>query len=190
MRKWATDATVRRKSCGGRTRGLAARCAKPMGRLLRLEGLEERTLLSASTGVVPVDNSLGISSSRFAQASVPNSNYYSPQWLDAAYNDNNIYFGTAAGNGAGQTIAIVDAYNDPNIAGDLTQFDAAIRASRSAEFYGGEPDRQHDHLPTTDPAGTGPDVDNWELEESLDVEWAHAMAPGANIVLVEASQQQ
>ena len=36
-------------------------------------------------------------------------------------------------------------------------------------------------LPASDSTG------GWELEESLDVEWAHAMAPGANIILVEAS---
>ena len=36
-------------------------------------------------------------------------------------------------------------------------------------------------LPAADSTG------GWELEESLDVEWAHAMAPGANILLVEAS---
>ena len=43
------------------------------------------------------------------------------------------------------------------------------------------------NLPITDPNGAAPDVDNWELEEALDVEYAHAMAPGANIVLVEAT---
>jgi hypothetical protein len=42
-------------------------------------------------------------------------------------------------------------------------------------------------LPGTDPAGAG--AANWELEEALDVEWAHAIAPGAQIVLVEASSQ-
>ncbi len=42
-------------------------------------------------------------------------------------------------------------------------------------------------LPTTDP--NGPGTDNWEVEESLDVEWAHAIAPGAQIVLVEANSQ-
>src|SRR5262249_60211244 len=42
-------------------------------------------------------------------------------------------------------------------------------------------------LPDTDPAGPG--VANWELEAALDVEWVHAAAPGAKIVLVEASSQ-
>ena len=40
-------------------------------------------------------------------------------------------------------------------------------------------------LPTTDPVGAG--GVNWEVEESLDVEGAHAVAPGAQIVLVEAN---
>ena len=42
-------------------------------------------------------------------------------------------------------------------------------------------------LPETDPSGPG--AANWELEESLDVEWAHAIAPGAQIVVVEANSQ-
>ena len=37
------------------------------------------------------------------------------------------------------------------------------------------------NLPGVDPTG------GWELEESLDVEWAHALAPSASITLVEAS---
>ena len=46
---------------------------------------------------------------------------------------------------------------------------------------------QSTSLPGTDPDGAG--TDNWEVEESLDVEWAHAVAPGAQIVLVEANSQ-
>ena len=42
-------------------------------------------------------------------------------------------------------------------------------------------------LPATDPSGPG--TDNWEVEEALDVEWAHAIAPGAQIILVEANSQ-
>ena len=41
------------------------------------------------------------------------------------------------------------------------------------------------NLPGTDPKGPG--TNNWEVEESRDVEWAHAMAPGASILLVEAN---
>jgi subtilase family serine protease len=78
-------------------------------------------------------------------------------------------------NGSGQTIYIVDAYNDPNIASDLASFDSyyglAAPPSFKVEYAQGT-------KPTTD-AG-------WALEMSLDVEWAHAIAPKANIVLVEA----
>ncbi|HEY2251891.1 MAG TPA: S53 family peptidase, partial [Planctomycetaceae bacterium] len=42
-------------------------------------------------------------------------------------------------------------------------------------------------LPGTDPAGAG--QDNWEVEEALDVEWTHAVAPGAKIIVVEANSQ-
>ena len=46
---------------------------------------------------------------------------------------------------------------------------------------------QSTSLPATDPSGAG--TDNWEVEEALDVEWAHAIAPGARIILVEANSQ-
>ncbi len=42
-------------------------------------------------------------------------------------------------------------------------------------------------MPGTDPAGPGSASGNWEYEEAMDVEWAHALAPAANIVLVEAN---
>ena len=42
-------------------------------------------------------------------------------------------------------------------------------------------------LPGTDPSGKGND---WEVEEALDIEWAHAIAPGANLILVEANNNQ
>ena len=42
-------------------------------------------------------------------------------------------------------------------------------------------------LPATDPSGPG--TSNWEVEEALDVEWVHAIAPGAQIIVVEADSQ-
>ncbi len=81
------------------------------------------------------------------------------------------------GTGAGTTIAIVDAYDDPNIANDLHQFDVAF----------GLPDptftKENETGGTTLPAGNK----GWATEIALDVEWAHAIAPGANILLVEAN---
>ena len=86
--------------------------------------------------------------------------------------------GAVRGDGSGQTIAIVDAYDQPNIAGDLAAFDATYGVAAPPRFTkvnqsGGA------SLPPADPG--------WGLEISLDVEWAHAIAPGASILLVEAS---
>ncbi len=94
---------------------------------------------------------------------------------------NNISFNGVAGNGAGQTIAIVDAYNDPNIAGDLAAFDAAFQLPAPPSFSVVNQSGHTTGLPAADSSG------GWEMEEALDVEWAHAIAPAANIVLVEAS---
>jgi subtilase family serine protease len=105
---------------------------------------------------------------------------YSPAQIRQAYGFNNITFnnGTVAGDGRGQTIAIIDAYDDPNIAGDLHAFDShfGLLDPNLSVFK----QNVNGQLPTTDPSG------GWELEESLDVEWAHAIAPGANILVVEA----
>ncbi len=77
--------------------------------------------------------------------------------------------------GAGQVIAIVDAYGSPTIQNDLNVF--------CAQFG----------LPNTTiqiivPSGRPMKTDaGWALETSLDVEWAHALAPNAKIILSEAS---
>ena len=104
---------------------------------------------------------------------------YSPSQITAAYNINQIKFNGVTGTGAGQTIAIIDAYNDLNIVSDLATFDSQFGLPAAqlnvVNQTGGS------SLPASDSTG------GWELEESLDVEWAHAIAPGAKIDLVEAS---
>jgi subtilase family serine protease len=80
--------------------------------------------------------------------------------------------------GGSNTIAIVDAYDDPNAGDDLAYFSDKLGlppATFTAVYATGTD-------PGPDPTGTG----GWELEESLDIEWTHAMAPYANIILVEA----
>jgi subtilase family serine protease len=81
--------------------------------------------------------------------------------------------------GAGQTIVIVDSFGSPTITADLASFDAAFKLRAPAS------------LKVIAPAGPVPAYqDNttrsgWASETSMDVEWAHAMAPAAAIVLVE-----
>ncbi len=90
-----------------------------------------------------------------------------------------------SGAGAGQIIAIVDAFHDPNALSDLNKFDAqygyAHLSSCTSLSQSGPCFKQ------ADPQGTPRANAGWVLEESLDIEWAHAEAPAAKIVLVEAA---
>lgn len=101
---------------------------------------------------------------------------YSPSELQTAYNLKPLY---AQGlNGAGETIVITDAYGSATIAQDAQAFSA---------IYGLPPvNLQIAKAPglSNNPHGV---ARNWDLETTLDVEWAHAIAPGAAIVLVVAT---
>jgi subtilase family serine protease len=104
---------------------------------------------------------------------------YTPAQIRTAYGFSSVTLSNgAAGTGAGQTVAIVDAYNDPNISSDLKAFDSQYGLS-AASLKVVSQTGSATSLPT---ANAG-----WDLEISLDVEWAHAIAPGANILLVEAN---
>ena len=75
--------------------------------------------------------------------------------------------------GSGITIGIVDAYGDPNLAYDLRAFDELTGlppANLSVVYPEGQP-------------GNGTYNASWALETATDVEWAHAMAPNATILL-------
>jgi subtilase family serine protease len=86
---------------------------------------------------------------------------------------------TIKGDGRGQTVAIVDAYDDPNIVSDLSIFDATFGLSNNdgAGLFALTKQKMSSSVKSDS---------GWGLEISLDVEWAHAMAPGAHILLVEA----
>lgn len=105
-----------------------------------------------------------------------------PAQISTAYGVNNITLpNVAAANGAGQTIALIDAYDDPYIKSDLQTFDTQFGLPNPPSFQvlnqtGGTA------LPAQDPAAFA-----WALEETIDVEWAHAIAPAANIILFEAN---
>jgi subtilase family serine protease len=92
---------------------------------------------------------------------------YTPSQIKAAYN-------LPSSGGAGTTIAIVDAYNDPTIASDLSTFSSYFSLP-AATFV------EHEMSSRISTSGS------WAIEISLDVEWAHAIAPQATILLVEAT---
>jgi len=103
---------------------------------------------------------------------------YSPATIATAY-------GFSTTGGAGTTIAVVDAYGDPTITANLQAFSSHYGLSGCTSTSGCFT-KVNQSGGTTYPATT-PVNGGWELETSLDVEWAHALAPAAHIMLVEAS---
>ena len=82
--------------------------------------------------------------------------------------------------GRGATIVIVDSYGSPTIRNDLAAFDRAYRLPAPPKF---QIIRPAGRIPAYDPASS--DMVGWAGETTLDVEWAHVVAPGANLLLVE-----
>jgi subtilase family serine protease len=102
---------------------------------------------------------------------------YSANQIDHAYGVPTLF---AKGiDGKGETIVLVDSYGSPTIAHDLKVFDAAYHIPAPPS------------LKVIQPAGKVPPYqensnrEGWAGETTLDVEYSHAMAPGANILLVE-----
>ena len=94
---------------------------------------------------------------------------YSPSQIAHAYGFDLI---STNGNGSGQTIAIVVAFGSPTLQQDLNAFCTQYSLPLT-------------NVPIVYPSGKPRRVDSgWASETSLDVEWAHAMAPGASIVVV------
>jgi subtilase family serine protease len=105
---------------------------------------------------------------------------YQPSDLQTAYGLNALY--NIGLTGKNQTVVIVDAYGSPTIGTD---------ASAYASFYGLAPlDLTVIPLGLSCAASAGTNLalcQGWATETSLDVESAHAVAPGANVVLIEAA---
>jgi subtilase family serine protease len=85
--------------------------------------------------------------------------------------------------GQGRTIVVVDAFTSPTVAADLKEFDRQFRLPDPV-FVQVAPDG----VPAYDVSDD--DHVGWAGEISLDVEWAHAVAPGARIVLVSARSDE
>jgi subtilase family serine protease len=121
---------------------------------------------------------------------------FDPYSTRAAYNANPLY--AAGRDGRGRTIAVVDSYGSDTMAHDLHVYDTTWNLPRMCGEEGvtctpgmprfselalqGSPATK---APPSKSNGTGQeDKSAWALEVALDVETAHAMAPGANILLV------
>jgi subtilase family serine protease len=143
-----------------------------------LERLEERQLLStvpiATLSALPAMQPDAVALSYVYPSAV-----YTPSQVRTAYGVNQI-----PDEGQGMTVAIVDAYSQPNIQSDVNTFSSLFGLPKM-DGVGGDPTLSI-YVPTGQstppPANTEPG--NWGREISLDVEWVHSIAPYANIDLV------
>jgi hypothetical protein len=186
-------------------RWFANRPAAPLlGQRPGVESLEDRCLLSTGLAMTPrsphpftpmFPHKSGTAFPGFILAhpqgsagpqSTPGPTGYQPSQLYHAYGFDQIKFGSITGDGSGQTIGIVDAFDDPALVSssdptfltsDLHLFDVAFGLPDPPSFS--KVDQTGGAMYPTPDSG-------WAVEISLDVEWAHAMAPKANILLVEA----
>jgi hypothetical protein len=102
---------------------------------------------------------------------------YTPADLASAY-------GVNPAGGSGQTVALVDAFNDPNITSNLNTFDAHYRlpAETASSFKVVGQTGLTTALPVNDTTG-------WSVEETLDVDTVRGLCHKCKIVLVEANSQ-
>ena len=106
---------------------------------------------------------------------LPPCGYDAPQ-VDKAYGLTSLY--SKKLDGAGQTVVIVDAFgsdtitSDANIFAEINGLPALTPGTNFNIYYPGGP------------TNCGGNTCGWDLETSLDVEWSHSVAPGANIALV------
>lgn len=151
---------------------------------LWVEPLENRLLLTAVSALGAHPNVIAASPQPTAGPTG-----YTPAQMRQAYGFDQIS-GLPNYNdaGKGQTIAIVDAYNDPNLRSDTQQFDEYFNIQGAA---GNAADTNFLRIVNQNGGTALPAPANayslWDIEESIDVQWAHAIAPGANILLVEAN---
>jgi subtilase family serine protease len=121
---------------------------------------------------------------------------FNPTSMQNSYNLTPLY--KAGHSGQGVTIAIIDSFGNPNMASDLANFNTQMGLQHMCGEPGlactsDMPTFQHVYwngqtqvkAPPPGSNGTGTQTRNiWALETSLDVEWAHTIAPQANILLM------
>jgi subtilase family serine protease len=146
------------------------------------ESLEPRTMMSANT-IVKVKGPVAPPTGPVATPSfvspvlgtqrTTSTGPFTPAQIRSIYG-----FDKLSLNGAGTTIAIIDAFDDPTLIQDLHVFDQKF----------GLPDPSVTIAKEIDGVGNPPRADTgWSTETAIDVEWAHAIAPGAKILLCQAS---
>ncbi|HWE94194.1 MAG TPA: S53 family peptidase [Tepidisphaeraceae bacterium] len=145
---------------------------------------------------IAISHRLSGSGAQQLGAAGPQSGTTTPDQMRGAYGlgpygASSVAFGSVQGDGSGQTIAIIDAYDDPNAFTDLNTFSSAFGlptfATPTNPVAGSPTFAKVNQSGASTPLPAGDASHGWDVEESLDIEWAHVMAPKANILLVEAS---
>jgi subtilase family serine protease len=127
------------------------------------------------------------------QVGLPGPVCYDPYQMRHAYHTDALI--NAGFDGRGKTMVIVDAYQSPNIVQQLNTFDT-FYGLPGLNGLGGAPNPALGTFTQVAPDGLtsfnpgDPNMIGWAAEISLDVLWAHAIAPGANITLVLAKSNQ
>jgi parallel beta-helix repeat protein len=149
-----------------------------------------RSSAQAVPGVVPVEV-MG-PEGKLVPLFTPGPTGYTPQQLQTAYGLNQVNFAGIKGDGAGQTIALVDAYDNPSFVNStdpnfntsaLHIFDQTFGLPDPPSFT--KVNQNGQAAPLAQPSA----INGWSTEIALDIEWSHAMAPAASIILVEANSQ-
>jgi subtilase family serine protease len=150
-----------------------------------------RPLLQVGPQAIPADvasPNYGLFSCQVIGRS-PGVTCYDPYQMRHAYNIDRLI--NAGFDGRGKTIIIVDAFQSPNIIQQLNRYDT-FYGLPSLNGLGGAPNAALGTFTQIAPDGLTPfdptdgNMIGWAEEISLDVLWAHAIAPGANITLVLA----
>jgi subtilase family serine protease len=161
-------------ACAAVLAGLPCFAGKQAPGAIRFERIDPLVEPAASTAVFGCET-------RFFDISKNNGRVpcYSPQSIRAAYGLADLI--ASGADGRGRTIVILDAFGSPTALADLQAFDAVF----------GLPDPPSFRVvtmpgtPAFDPSDGN--MVGWAEETSLDVQWSHAIAPRANIVLVAAA---
>ncbi len=174
MRKWSVTGLA--AGATALAAGVIA-AAAPAGSAATMAAASSAPAIAVKSGVLHPVGGMPAPS----QANCVASGFYhclTPQQVETAYNLAPLYRHGVTGKG--ETIVIVDSFGSPTIMKDLAVFDRQFRLPAPPSFRIIAPAGK---IPKWNPGNS--DMTGWGCETTLDVEYAHAIAPGANILLVE-----
>jgi Ricin-type beta-trefoil lectin domain len=169
-------------------RGVRQACATPArpGQMACMALVAGRSASAGPDVSAGPDASAGRDVSAGPDASPPSGDAFDPSELQDAYGLTSAASTTVPS--GGETIAVVDAYNDPAAGADLDAYRSAYGLGDCDQSNGClkivNQEGATTDLPKSDPTG------GWELEESLDLDMVSAICPKCSIVLVEANTAQ